>query len=63
MPIFNRLLIGWACLTDSMIMGQFIPQSDHGNPAHVPHPHPLAPLCTQQRFKQHKSEILKRDRQ
>ena len=21
MPIFNRLLIGWACLTDSMIRG------------------------------------------
>ena len=44
MPIFNRHLIGWACLTDSMITGQFIP---HGNPAHVPHPHPLAPLFTQ----------------
>lgn len=39
MPIFNRHLIGWACLTDSMITGQFIPYGMvtlHTSLIHIP---------------------------
>ena len=39
MPIFNRHLIGWACLTDSMITGQFTGSDwGWGRHCHLMHP-------------------------